>query len=137
MNAYADAGGNFIDTADVYSGWVPGGSVGRSEEIIGRWLKKRGNRHEYVIATKGHGRMWNGPNGEGVLSFKHIRPYFPPSPPGLMSVQELSLHDALPKTKTVRKPSLSALWCEKTVSDLMTLSPGSTELGQAQEIILK
>jgi len=71
MDAYADAGGNFIDTADVYSGWVPGGSVGRSEEIIGRWLRQRGNRHEYVIATKGHGRMWNGPNGDG-LSRAHL-----------------------------------------------------------------
>ncbi len=66
LDAYADAGGNFIDTADVYSRWIPGNPGGVSEEIIGRWLKQRGNRYEYVIATKGHGRMWDGPNGEGL-----------------------------------------------------------------------
>jgi aryl-alcohol dehydrogenase-like predicted oxidoreductase len=71
LDAYADAGGNFVDTADVYSRWVPGNPGGVSEEIIGRWLKRRGNRHEYVIATKGHGRMWEGPNGEG-LSRAHL-----------------------------------------------------------------
>src|SRR5579859_1621066 len=66
LDAYADAGGNFIDTADVYSRWVPGNPGGVSEEIIGRWLKQRGNRSQYVIATKGHGQMWDGPNGEGL-----------------------------------------------------------------------
>ncbi len=71
MDAYAAAGGNFIDTADVYSRWVPGNPGGVSEEIIGHWLKQRGNRYEYVIATKGHGRMWDGPNGEG-LSRAHL-----------------------------------------------------------------
>lgn len=71
LDAYADAGGNFIDTADVYSSWVPGNPGGVSEEIIGRWLKQRGKRHEYVIATKGNGRMWDGPNGEG-LSRGHL-----------------------------------------------------------------
>jgi aryl-alcohol dehydrogenase-like predicted oxidoreductase len=71
MDAYADAGGNFIDTADVYSAWVEGNPGGVSEEIIGRWLKQRGNRYAYVIATKVNGRMWEGPNGEG-LSRVHI-----------------------------------------------------------------
>ncbi len=66
LDAYVDAGGNFIDTADVYSRWVEGNPGGVSEEIIGRWLKQRGNRYEYVVATKGHGRMWDGPNGEGL-----------------------------------------------------------------------
>jgi aryl-alcohol dehydrogenase-like predicted oxidoreductase len=71
LDAYADAGGNFIDTADVYSSWVPGNPGGVSEEIIGRWLQQRGKRHEFVIATKGNGRMWDGPNGEG-LSRGHL-----------------------------------------------------------------
>jgi aryl-alcohol dehydrogenase-like predicted oxidoreductase len=71
LDAYAEAGGNFIDTADVYSSWVPGNPGGVSEEIIGRWLKQRGNRYEYVVATKVQGRMWEGPNGEG-LSRSHI-----------------------------------------------------------------
>ena len=52
LDAYAEAGGNFIDTADVYSEWVPGNSGGESETIIGRWLASRGNRDRIVLATK-------------------------------------------------------------------------------------
>ncbi|GAA2730143.1 aldo/keto reductase [Actinocorallia aurantiaca] len=52
LDAYAAAGGNFIDTADSYSAWVPGHSGGESEQIIGRWTASRGNRDEIVVATK-------------------------------------------------------------------------------------
>ena len=52
LDAYEGFGGNFIDTADVYSEWVEGNSGGESEEIIGRWMKTRGNRNKLVIATK-------------------------------------------------------------------------------------
>jgi aryl-alcohol dehydrogenase-like predicted oxidoreductase len=52
LDAYADAGGNFIDTADQYSDWVPGNRGGESEEILGRWMASRGNRDSMVIATK-------------------------------------------------------------------------------------
>ena len=52
LDAYAAAGGNFIDTADMYSCWAPGNSGGESETIIGRWMKARGNRNKIVIATK-------------------------------------------------------------------------------------
>jgi aryl-alcohol dehydrogenase-like predicted oxidoreductase len=52
LNAYAAAGGNFIDTADVYSVWAPGNLGGESETIIGRWLATRGKRGEMIIATK-------------------------------------------------------------------------------------
>jgi aryl-alcohol dehydrogenase-like predicted oxidoreductase len=52
LDAYADAGGNFIDTADVYSAWVPGNTGGDSEKIIGQWLARRGRRDDIVIATK-------------------------------------------------------------------------------------
>ena len=52
LDAYTSHGGNFIDTADVYSEWKDGNSGGDSETIIGSWLKKRGNRSEVVIATK-------------------------------------------------------------------------------------
>jgi aryl-alcohol dehydrogenase-like predicted oxidoreductase len=51
LDAYRAAGGNFIDTADVYSQWSEQGS-GISELIIGRWIAARGNRDELVIATK-------------------------------------------------------------------------------------
>jgi aryl-alcohol dehydrogenase-like predicted oxidoreductase len=52
LDEYAAAGGNFIDTADVYAAWVPGNSGGESETIIGRWLAARRNRDQMVIATK-------------------------------------------------------------------------------------
>lgn len=57
LDAYVEAGGNFVDTADCYSSWSrrmggPSNPGGVSEEIIGRWLAKRGNRRDLVIATK-------------------------------------------------------------------------------------
>ncbi len=52
LDSYTSHGGNFIDTADVYSEWKDGNKGGDSEAIIGSWLKKRGNRSEVVIATK-------------------------------------------------------------------------------------
>jgi len=55
LDAYTAAGGNFIDTADVYSAWVPGHSGGESETIIGHWLTARGKRDQVIVATKvGH-----------------------------------------------------------------------------------
>lgn len=71
MDAFVDAGGNLIDTADIYSSWHEGNPGGVSEEIIGRWMKTRNRRHQIVLATKVRGRMWDGPNGEG-LSRAHI-----------------------------------------------------------------
>lgn len=52
LDAYAAAGGNFIDTADSYSAWVPGHVGGESETIIGRWMTARGVRNKMIIATK-------------------------------------------------------------------------------------
>ncbi|WP_061335216.1 aldo/keto reductase, partial [Streptomyces scabiei] len=52
LDAYAAAGGNFVDTADSYSEWVEGHTGGESEGIIGRWVRSRGNRDDVVIATK-------------------------------------------------------------------------------------
>lgn len=52
LDAYAAAGGNFIDTADVYMVSAPGNSGGESEAVIGEWLAARGNRDDVVIATK-------------------------------------------------------------------------------------
>ena len=52
LDAFVEAGLNFIDTADVYSAWVPGHHGGESETIIGNWLKRGTPRDEIVIATK-------------------------------------------------------------------------------------
>ncbi|MFE9001830.1 aldo/keto reductase [Streptomyces sp. NPDC007875] len=52
LDAFVAAGGNFIDTADVYSAWVPGNEGGESETVLGNWFASRGNRSEVVLATK-------------------------------------------------------------------------------------
>lgn len=52
LDAFVEAGGTFIDTADSYSAWVPGNVGGESEAIIGDWMAARGNRDGLVIATK-------------------------------------------------------------------------------------
>ena len=65
LDRYLEAGGNFVDTADVYSD-------GASEEIIGRWLDRTGRRDEIVLATKARFRMGDGPNDVG-LSRLHLR----------------------------------------------------------------
>ena len=66
LDAFVDAGGNFIDTADVYSSWAPGLHGGEAETIIGHWMEKRKNRDKIILATKVCGRMWDGPDGEGL-----------------------------------------------------------------------
>lgn len=71
LDRYVESGGNFIDTADIYTTWSDLSYGGKTEEIIGRWLKARKNRDDLVIATKVRGEMWKGPNGEG-LSRQHI-----------------------------------------------------------------
>ena len=69
LDAAADAGVNFIDTADVYPIPVSLETAGRTEEIVGRWL--RGKRDDFVLATKCRMQMGTGPNDVG-LSRKHV-----------------------------------------------------------------
>jgi aryl-alcohol dehydrogenase-like predicted oxidoreductase len=71
LDAYMEAGGNFIDTADVYARWVPGNKGGESETALGIWMGARRNRHAVVMATKVCGPMGPGPNDAG-LSRQHI-----------------------------------------------------------------
>ena len=63
LDAFLAAGGNFIDTADVYSKWVRGHSGGESEAIIGRWMASRRNRNQVLIATKVGAEMGSGGKG--------------------------------------------------------------------------
>ena len=70
LDAYREAGGNFVDTADVYSKWVPGHRGGESEEMLGAWLRDRGCADEMIVATKvGMG----GPGYEAGLTAAQIR----------------------------------------------------------------
>ncbi|MDZ4360022.1 MAG: aldo/keto reductase, partial [Variovorax sp.] len=70
LDAWLDAGFNFVDTADVYSAWVPGHVGGESETIIGKWLKQSGKRNRVVLATKVGKPMGEGKVG---LSPTYIR----------------------------------------------------------------
>jgi aryl-alcohol dehydrogenase-like predicted oxidoreductase len=63
LDAFVESGFNFIDTADVYSRWIPGNPGGESETILGRWLKRSGNRQKVLIATKVGSEMGPGKKG--------------------------------------------------------------------------
>jgi len=63
LDDFTGAGGNFIDTADVYSTWVKGHQGGESEMVLGKWLKSRGNRDKVIVATKVGSEMSNGGRG--------------------------------------------------------------------------
>ncbi|WP_327355070.1 aldo/keto reductase [Streptomyces sp. NBC_01304] len=64
LDAYTAAGGNFIDTADMYSTWAPGHRGGESETLIGEWLTGRGRREDVVIASK----VGNHPEAKGLAA---------------------------------------------------------------------
>jgi aryl-alcohol dehydrogenase-like predicted oxidoreductase len=68
LDAWVDAGMNFVDTADVYSRWVPGHTGGESETIIGKWLKQTGKRDRIVLATK-----VGKPMGDGMVGLAPAR----------------------------------------------------------------
>jgi len=64
LDAFTDAGGNLLDTADSYSRWVPGNRGGESETMIGKWLKQSNKRDKVLIATKVGSQM--GPDKKGL-----------------------------------------------------------------------
>lgn len=70
LDAFVDRGGNIIDTADVYSNWVPGHVGGESETVLGKWLAQGGGRREKVlIATKvAKWDKWPGLKRENILA---------------------------------------------------------------------
>jgi aryl-alcohol dehydrogenase-like predicted oxidoreductase len=69
LDAFVDRGFNFIDTADVYSRWLPGNHGGESETILGQWFQKSGKRDKVVLATKVGNDMGDGKQG---LNKKYI-----------------------------------------------------------------
>ncbi|HYK25319.1 MAG TPA: aldo/keto reductase [Steroidobacteraceae bacterium] len=64
LDAFVAAGFNLIDTADVYSRWIPGHQGGESETVLGKWMQSRGNRARVIIATKVGVEM--GPGEQGL-----------------------------------------------------------------------
>ncbi len=73
LDAFVARGGNFIDTADVYSRWAPGHVGGESEAILGDWMLARGHRAELIIATKVGMEMGDGPNMRGLSRQRIMR----------------------------------------------------------------
>jgi aryl-alcohol dehydrogenase-like predicted oxidoreductase len=67
MDAFFEAGGNFIDTAHIYAAWVDGG-WGASERTIGEWIRSRGNRDRVVVGTKGAHSPWGSEDKSGRCS---------------------------------------------------------------------
>jgi aryl-alcohol dehydrogenase-like predicted oxidoreductase len=64
LDAFVAAGFNLVDTADIYSRWAPGHQGGESETVLGKWLKRGGNRGKVLVATKVGMEM--GPNESGL-----------------------------------------------------------------------
>jgi aryl-alcohol dehydrogenase-like predicted oxidoreductase len=73
LDAFVDAGFNLVDTADIYSHWVPGHGGGESETVIGRWLRASGKRSRIVLATKVGKPMGDPGSGRSGLSRRWIR----------------------------------------------------------------
>src|SRR5512146_395070 len=71
LDAFTAAGGNLVDTADVYSTWVPGHKGGESETVLGKWLKRGGNRRKVLVATKVGKEM--GPDRKGLSKSYIVR----------------------------------------------------------------
>lgn len=72
LDEFFDLGFNAIDTADVYSRWAKGNRGGESEEIIGRWMKERGNRDQALVITKVGWDMGEGHNNTGEYILKGV-----------------------------------------------------------------
>ncbi|HTJ29910.1 MAG TPA: aldo/keto reductase [Acidobacteriaceae bacterium] len=70
LDHFADRGFNFIDTADMYSNWIPGNQGGESETILGKWFKQSGKRDKIIIATKLGNPMGEGKKGLGAAYMK-------------------------------------------------------------------
>jgi len=70
LDHFADRGFNFIDTADMYSNWIPGNQGGESETILGNWFKQSGKRDKIILATKLGNPMGEGKKGLSAAYMK-------------------------------------------------------------------
>ncbi|WP_037911242.1 aldo/keto reductase [Actinacidiphila yeochonensis] len=130
LDAYTAAGGDFVDTADVYSAWVPGNSGGESETVIGRWLARRGRRDDVVVATKvGAHAEAKGLRPETIrkgveaslrrLGTEHIDVYYTHFDDTSVPVEEIvTTLDALVKEGKVRVLGASNLSAERLAASL-------------------
>jgi aryl-alcohol dehydrogenase-like predicted oxidoreductase len=125
LDEYVSGGGNFIDTADTYSAWVPGHGGGESEIILGRWMAVRGNRDSIVIATKvGQHPQYQGLSASNVaaaadesllrLGTDHIDLYYAHfDDPNTPLEETAEAFDALVKSGKIRAMGLSNYSAER------------------------
>ena len=132
LDAFVNAGFNFIDTADTYSWWAEGNKGGESEAIIGKWMKARGNRDQIILATKVGAR--NREHKEDVskahilksvdeslqrLQTDHIDLYYTHFDDNVTPVEEtLSAYDEIIKAGKVRYIAASNLTPERLTESL-------------------
>jgi aryl-alcohol dehydrogenase-like predicted oxidoreductase len=105
LDAFMDAGGNLVDTADIYTGWVKECKAGTAETIIGKWMKRKGNRRRVVLATKCMIGMWKGATGGG-LNRSHI---------------VKAIEDSLKRLRTDHVDLLQSHWPDWSVGNEETL----------------
>src|SRR4051794_28347238 len=137
LDGFVDAGGTMIDTADVYSAWVPGHQGGESETVIGRWLKRDpSKRDKIVIATKvgfttGLAPETIGPSCEASLQRLGIETidlyYHHKDDPNVPLAESLGAMDALVKAGKVRAIGLSQYSPERLEEAMRTAEQSSLE----------
>ena len=132
LDAFADAGFNFIDTADIYSHWAEGNVGGESDIIIGKWLKNKGNRDEIVVATKVGGANGVHPTDTSKahilksvdeslkrLQTDYIDLYYTHFDDGITPIEEtLSAYDEIIKAGKVRYIGASNVSPERLIESL-------------------
>ncbi|MFT7835111.1 aldo/keto reductase [Saccharothrix sp. BKS2] len=132
LDGFTEAGGDFIDTADAYSAWAEGHTGGESEAVIGRWLARRGNRDDVVVATKVG--MLDGLDNLRAdtieraaedslrrLGVDHIDLYYAHrDDPGTDQAETLAAFDALVRKGKVRYVAASNYTAERLTSALAT-----------------
>ncbi|WP_201835748.1 aldo/keto reductase [Microvirga zambiensis] len=122
MEAFLDAGGKAIDTADNYTDWVAGGAAGRSEALLGEWLAQSGRRKDVLIASKvGRASGYDNPRRDTILraiegSLKRLKTdyldtyYIHRDDPNTSLLETLQTLDGLVQQGVVR--SLGYCWIE-------------------------
>lgn len=131
LDQFFDKGFNCIDTADVYSAWVPGNKGGESETIIGNWLKKRGRRDDVIVITKVGYEVEKGLSKKHILesveaSLKRLQTdyidlYFSHQDDGVTPFEEtLQTYDDLIKAGKVRNIGASNFTAERLAHSLKT-----------------
>ncbi|WP_118135136.1 aldo/keto reductase [Oceanicella sp. SM1341] len=139
LDAFIDHGFNAIDTADVYSAWVPGNAGGESESIIGRWLKARPGMRERIVLFTKVGSQMGAPERKGLsrrwilqaveeslarLGVEAIDLYFSHWPDDTPPEETLGAYDALLKAGKIRAIGASNFSADQLAASLAAAESG-------------